>query len=151
LFDAIFVRVGSTDDIARDKSSFMMEMLGVAAVLREEGPLLCVLDELGRSTCPEDGAALCAALVRRMAACAGALTLLSTHFHLEKLHASGVLGPKAALYSMQVLLRDGNEPLFTHKLAGGHARDSLAFAVAKMAGVDEDLIADAKSIKKMRD
>ncbi len=66
LFDSIFVRVGSSDDIANDQSSFMMEMLGVSALLREDGPMLCALDELGRSTCPEDGASLCAALIRRL-------------------------------------------------------------------------------------
>jgi DNA mismatch repair protein MutS len=54
LFDAVFVRVGSSDDIAHDRSSFMNEMMGVSVLLREQGPVLACLDELGRSTCPED-------------------------------------------------------------------------------------------------
>ncbi len=73
------------------------------------------------------------------------MTLLSTHFHLDRL--SSELGDKASLFSLKVLVEDREEPLFTYKLASGHATDSLAFAVAKMAGVDSDLIHDAKEIK----
>ncbi len=153
LVDCIFVRVGSTDDITHDKSSFMNEMSGVAALLREPTSMLCCLDELGRSTAPEDGAAFCGALIRELASRPNVLSLLSTHFSsLSLMHRQQLL-PNTALWNLEVLVRDGEPPVFTHKLRSGQAKHSLAFAVAKLAGVPDRLIVDAELLRHrvMRD
>ncbi len=155
LVDAVFVRVGSSDDITRDRSSFLNEMSGVAALLRESAPMLCCLDELGRSTAPEDGAALCAALIRELGARDNALTLLSTHFSSLAALRGGGGGesgaetlPNTALWNLEVIVRDNQPPVFTHKLRTGPATHSLAFAVARLAGVPDRIVQDAERLKK---
>ena len=74
----------------QDRSSFRTEMEGVAKVLAARRPLLCALDELGRSTAPDDGAALCAALIRALQRDESVVALVSTHFRFHQ----QLLGPQ---------------------------------------------------------
>ncbi len=78
-----------------------------------------------------------------------AVMMLSTHFNLASL--KNLLSEKTKLFNLKVIVRENEPPLFTYKLEVGHARDSLAFVVARMAGVSSSLIDDAKEIKKMYD
>ena len=148
LFDHIFVRVGSSDDIQHDKSSFFMEMAGVAAIMERDpsASMLVCLDELGRSTAPDDGAAIFTALIRSLARRERVLSLLSTHFAISE----SQLPESTNIVHLEVITQ-ADSHVFTHRLRPGIAASSLAFHVARIAGVPEDLIRDAERIKNNKD
>jgi DNA mismatch repair protein MutS len=158
LFDSVFVRCGSHDDISNDKSSFFVEMEDVcsltASVQRGQKSLICV-DELGRSTTPDDGTALLAALIRYLAADEQKktnLALLSSHFHLQPLFEddeAAAVFPKGVVQvgHLEVLNKDDNY-VFTHKLKEGFSRESFAFHIAEVAGVAQEIVKDARRIKE---
>lgn len=156
LFDAIFVRCGSADDVARDRSSFLTEMSGLSKLLSVSSSVsnavLCCLDELGRSTAPDDGAAICAAVARDLAARDKTLTLISTHYSaLPELWKKGLL-PQTSLFHLQVIESKDGTHLFTHKLLEGPSTESHAFHVASLAGVPERILDDARMLRrKMKD
>lgn len=147
LFDTIFVRVGSSDDVVHDRSSFLNEMMGVSSILQKtsDSSMLCCLDELGRSTAPDDGTAICAALIRELGKRPSVMTLLSTHFPLSKFADKGLL-PNTRVCHLEVITM-GDDHIFTHKLCNGNAQSSLAFHVARVAGVPGSLLDDAQLMK----
>ncbi|KAI5465918.1 muts domain V-domain-containing protein [Mariannaea sp. PMI_226] len=144
IVDAIFSRVGSTDNLYRDQSTFMVEMLETAQILKQATPRsFVIMDEIGRGTTPEDGTAVSFACLHHIATVNQCRTLFATHFHNV-----------ADLASAAGLCADGDdvdedtEGAFTyvHKLRKGINRDSHALKVAKLAGLPELAIHTAQRI-----
>lgn len=82
IFDKVFSRVGAKDDLFRDRSTFMVEMLETADILRRATPKsLVIMDEVGRGTTVKDGMAIAFATVHHLYTVNGCRTLFATHFH----------------------------------------------------------------------
>ncbi len=135
LVDRIFARVGAQDDLAGHRSTFMVEMIETANILRSATPRsLLILDEIGRGTSTFDGIAVARAVVEHIHddPRLGCKTLFATHYHeLAELESSL---QRAAAYRMEVLER-GDQVVFLHRVAPGAADRSYGVHVARLAGV----------------
>ncbi len=133
-FSRVFARVGAGDDIARGKSTFMVEMEEAAAILRQaDGRSLALIDEIGRGTSTYDGIALAWAILRHLHEDNKALTLFSTHYFELTEMAASLEGARNA--HMDATFGPGGEILFAHRLLEGPASKSHGVAVARMAGI----------------
>ncbi|GAA0308502.1 DNA mismatch repair protein MutS [Psychrobacter aestuarii] len=139
--DRIFTRIGSADDLAGGKSTFMVEMIETATILNlASAQSLVLMDEVGRGTSTTDGLAIAHACVGRLQAM-GCLTLFATHyFELTQLAeaSDGVRNVHVAASEV-----DG-QLLLLHKIRTGAASSSFGLHVAKMAGIPNDVVEDAK-------
>lgn len=146
--DRIFTRVGASDDIASGQSTFMIEMVEVAAILKySTEKSLVILDEIGRGTSTFDGLSIAWAVAEHMANTnkCGAKTLFATHYH-EMTELEDMLeGVKN--YSIAVKKR-GDDITFLRKIIPGGADDSYGIEVAALAGIPNDVIKRAKEILK---
>ena len=142
--DRIFTRVGASDDLAFGQSTFMVEMSEVANILASAtDKSLIVLDEIGRGTSTFDGLSIAWAVVEHIAKNLTAKTLFATHYH-ELTELEGVLsGVKNYKVSVKEL-EDG--VVFLHKILRGGANKSFGIEVARLAGVDKEVIERAKEI-----
>jgi len=142
--DRIFTRVGSADDISRNASTFMVEMVEVANILNNAtARSLVVLDEVGRGTSTFDGLALAWAIVEHLHEEIGCRTLFATHYHqLTELSArlDGVCNKSVAVREYQ------DEIVFLHRIVEGGTDRSYGIHVARLAGVPVELITRAKDI-----
>jgi DNA mismatch repair protein MutS len=133
--DRIFARVGAQDDLAGHRSTFMVEMIETANILRSATPRsLLILDEIGRGTSTFDGIAVARAVVEHIHGDPGlgCKTLFATHYHeLAELEARL---EKAAAFRMEVLER-GEQVVFLHRVVPGAADRSYGVHVARLAGV----------------
>jgi four helix bundle protein len=133
LVDRIFTRVGAQDDIAAGASTFMVEMMETASILRHAtARSLLVLDEIGRGTSTFDGLAIAQAVVEELHDAIGARTLFATHFHeLAELEQAlpGVCAFNAAV------AEDGHDIVFLRKVVPGAASRSYGIQVARLAGL----------------
>ncbi|MBA3729925.1 MAG: DNA mismatch repair protein MutS, partial [Sphingomonas sp.] len=144
IVDRLFSRVGAADNLARGRSTFMVEMVETAAILASATPSsLVILDEIGRGTSTYDGLAIAWAVVEAMHDTVRARTLFATHYHeLTRLAAR-----LDALSLHHVRAREWKGDLvLLHELAAGPADRSYGIAVAKLAGVPRDVLARAKSV-----
>lgn len=133
LVDRIFTRVGAEDDLARGLSTFMLEMVETAYILRHAtARSLVVLDEVGRGTSTHDGLAIARAVIEHLHDTLGARTLFATHYH-ELSALSGAL-PHLRIFQMAVSDRDG-DALFLHRIIPGASDHSYGVQVARMAGL----------------
>jgi DNA mismatch repair protein MutS len=133
LVDRIFTRVGAEDDLARGLSTFMLEMIETAYILRHATPRsLIVLDEVGRGTSAGDGIAIARAVVEHLHDVTLARTLFATHYH-ELARLAGFL-PRLRVFRMEVAEREG-QAIFLHKVAAGVSDHSYGVQVARMAGL----------------
>jgi len=133
LIDAIFTRVGSSDDLSRGQSTFMVEMSEVARILeRATTKSLLVIDEVGRGTSTFDGLSLAWALLEYIHTQVKAKTLFATHFHeLTELEES-----YPSLKNANVLVRKQESGIiFLHQLAFGICNKSYGIEVARLAGI----------------
>jgi len=146
LVDRIFARVGAQDDLAAHRSTFMVEMVETAHILRGATPRsLLVLDEIGRGTSTFDGIAVARAVVEYIhdSPRLGCKTLFATHYHeLAELERS-LTGVRAM--RMEVL-EHGERVVFLHRVAPGAADRSYGVHVARLAGVPTAVTARAASI-----
>ena len=144
IVDRLFSRVGAADNLARGRSTFMVEMVETAAILAQATPSsLVILDEIGRGTSTYDGLAIAWAVVEAMHDDVQARTLFATHYH-ELTRLSDRLD---ALSLHHVRAREWKgELVLLHELAGGPADRSYGIAVAKLAGVPPSVLARAKSV-----
>ena len=146
LVDRLFSRVGASDNLAQGQSTFMVEMMETARILRQATKRsLVILDEIGRGTSTYDGVALAWAVVEDLAARAHGevRTLFATHYHeltaLEK-RVPGV-------FTMNIAIREyGGDILFLHKLVPGPADRSYGVEVARLAGVPAPVVQRARAI-----
>ncbi|MGP9490979.1 DNA mismatch repair protein MutS [Psychrobacter sp. AOP7-B1-24] len=139
--DRIFTRIGSADDLAGGKSTFMVEMIETANILNQAtDKSLVLMDEVGRGTATTDGLAIAHACVNRLLEI-GCLTLFATHyFELTQLAAQnkGIRNVHVAASEI-----DG-QLLLLHQIKDGAASSSFGLHVAKMAGIPTQVLDDAK-------
>ncbi|MDQ7857386.1 MAG: DNA mismatch repair protein MutS [Armatimonadota bacterium] len=142
--DRVFTRVGATDDLAGGRSTFLVEMQEVARILSgATRRSLVVLDEVGRGTSTYDGMSLAWAVVHHLHEHVGARTLFATHFH-ELTELAGLL-PRVHNISMRVR-EDGETIVFLHSVADGGADRSYGLHVARLAGIPDGVIDEARRI-----
>ena len=134
--DAIFTRIGASDDLAAGQSTFMVEMTEVAEILKHATPKsLVVLDEIGRGTSTFDGMSIARAVVEHISDPAkglGCKTLFATHYH-ELTELEGTV-PGVKNYNIAVKKR-GEDITFLRRIVRGPADDSYGIEVAKLAGL----------------
>lgn len=153
--DAVFARVGSADDLYRDRSTFMVEMLETAGILRQATPQsLVVMDEIGRGTTPEDGTAVAFASLQHLVRVNRCRALFATHFHgvadlvaEEKLRLQdGGENGQVEMYCTDVQEDVQGGFMYIHKLQKGINRQSHALKVARLAGLPEQAIHVARQV-----
>jgi DNA mismatch repair protein MutS len=144
IVDRLFSRVGAADNLARGRSTFMVEMVETAAILASATPSsLVILDEIGRGTSTYDGLAIAWAVVEAMHDQVRCRTMFATHYH-ELTRLSDRLD---ALSLHHVRAREWKGDLvLLHEVAPGPADRSYGIAVAKLAGVPPIVLARAKSV-----
>ncbi len=136
--DRLFSRVGGADDLARGRSTFMVEMTETAAILNQAGPKsLVVVDEIGRGTATLDGLSIAWATLEALHTQLGSRTIFATHFH--ELSALTEFLPRLAPYTMAVKEWRG-EVIFQHEVRPGSARKSWGLHVAKLAGIPQSVV-----------
>jgi len=144
LVDRLFSRVGASDNLARGRSTFMVEMVETAAILAQATPQsLVILDEIGRGTSTYDGLAIAWAVVEAMHDQAKCRTLFATHYH-ELTRLAGRLD-SLSLHHVRAREWKGDLVLL-HELADGAADRSYGIAVAKLAGLPPPVVARAKAV-----
>jgi DNA mismatch repair protein MutS len=144
LVDRLFSRVGASDNLARGRSTFMVEMVETAAILAQATPRsLVILDEIGRGTSTYDGLAIAWAVVEAMHDQAKCRTLFATHYH----ELTRLAGRLDALSLHHVRAREWRGDLvLLHEVAEGAADRSYGIAVAKLAGLPPAVVARAKAV-----
>jgi DNA mismatch repair protein MutS len=146
IVDRVFARVGAQDDLAGQRSTFMVEMIETANILRSATPRsLLVLDEIGRGTSTFDGIAVARAVVEQIhddprLRCK---TLFATHYH----ELADLAGTLPGVTSLQVeVLERGDRVVFLHRVVQGAADRSYGVHVARLAGVPEPVTRRAAAI-----
>ena len=144
IVDRIFTRVGSSDDIARHQSTFMVEMVEVANILNNAtARSLIVLDEVGRGTSTFDGLALAWAIVEHLFHTVGARAMFATHYHQLTALSETLDG----VCNQSVAVREWEDQIiFLHKIVEGGTDRSYGIHVARLAGVPVELLERAKQI-----
>ena len=144
--DALFTRMGFTDEIGRGKSSFMVEMTEVAEIVRAANDRsLVLLDEVGRGTSTFDGLAIAWATLRHLHDRSRSRTLLATHYHQLTELIEGL--PGAANAHLAVDEREG-EVVFLHRIVPGSTDRSYGIHVARLAGLPGEVIQEAERLLK---
>jgi DNA mismatch repair protein MutS len=144
--DRIFSRVGASDNLAQGQSTFMVEMMETARILRQAGRRsLVILDEIGRGTSTFDGLALAWAVVEELCARGkgGVRTLFATHYHELTVLESKM--PQVANFNIAVKEHKG-DIIFLRRLLPGPSDRSYGIEVAKLAGVPRGVVTRAKDI-----
>ncbi|MDL2218864.1 DNA mismatch repair protein MutS [Ruminococcaceae bacterium OttesenSCG-928-O06] len=148
--DAVFTRVGASDDLAQGRSTFLVEMNEVAEILQyATRQSLVILDEIGRGTSTFDGMSIAQAVVEHIAdrdTGPGCKTLFATHYHELTDLENSVDGVKN--YNIAVKKR-GDDITFLRRIVRGAADDSYGIQVAKLAGVPEGIIERAKQVLRV--
>lgn len=142
--DRIFTRIGSADDLAAGKSTFMVEMGEVAHILRQAtARSLVVLDEVGRGTSTFDGLSLAWAVTEYLHDRVGARTLFATHYH----ELTGLEAKLPALVNLTMAVEEeGERILFLRRVRPGAADRSYGIEVARLAGVPAEVLRRAQRI-----
>jgi DNA mismatch repair protein MutS len=144
--DRVFARVGAQDDLAGQRSTFMVEMIETANILRNATPKsLLVLDEIGRGTSTFDGIAVARAVVEHIhdSPRLRCKTLFATHYH----ELADLAQELAGVASLQVeVLERGDRVVFLHRVVSGAADRSYGVHVARLAGVPEPVTRRAAAI-----
>ncbi|TDZ73280.1 MutS protein-like protein 1 [Colletotrichum trifolii] len=146
--DAIFSRVGSADNLYRDQSTFMVEMMETAQILRNATPRsFVIMDEVGRGTTPEDGTAVAYACLHQLVTVNQCRTLFATHFHkVADLASAEGLSGAVETYCTDVDEDDQGGFVYVHRLRKGVNRQSHALKVARLANMPESAIQVAKRV-----
>ncbi|MDX2202025.1 MAG: DNA mismatch repair protein MutS [Hyphomicrobiaceae bacterium] len=144
IVDRLFSRVGASDDLARGRSTFMVEMVETAAILNQAGERsLVILDEIGRGTATYDGLSIAWAVVEYLHDVSRCRALFATHYHELTALAQRLSG--VANVSMEVReWRD--EIVFLHKVKAGAADRSYGIQVGKLAGLPKAVTRRAKQV-----
>ena len=144
IIDRVFSRVGASDDLARGRSTFMVEMVETAAILNQAtAKSLVILDEIGRGTATFDGLSIAWACVEHLHETGKCRGIFATHYH--ELTALTAKLPALASHSMQVKEWKG-DIIFMHAVAKGSADRSYGIHVAKLAGLPDTVIARAEAV-----
>ncbi|HEX2478811.1 MAG TPA: DNA mismatch repair protein MutS [Geminicoccaceae bacterium] len=142
--DRLFSRVGAADDLARGRSTFMVEMVETAAILNQATPRsLVILDEIGRGTATFDGLSIAWAVVEHLHEVNRCRALFATHFH--ELTALSVKLDRLVCRTMRVKEWQG-DVVFLHEVGEGAADRSYGVHVARLAGLPEAVLARAEAV-----
>jgi DNA mismatch repair protein MutS len=142
--DRLFSRVGAADDLARGRSTFMVEMVETAAILNQAGSrALVILDEIGRGTATFDGLSIAWAVIEHLHEVNRCRALFATHYH--ELTALAAKLPSLACHTMRVKeWRD--DVVFLHEVAAGAADRSYGVHVGRLAGLPPAVVARAEQV-----
>ena len=144
IVDALFSRVGSSDDLASGRSTFMVEMLETAAILNQAGEKsLVIMDEVGRGTSTYDGLSLAWSILEHLHNTSKCRTLFATHYH-ELTKLSDTLA-SLSCHTMQVKEWE-NKVIFLYTVIKGVAKGSYGIHVASLAGIPNSVLIRAKKI-----
>ncbi|HTH97493.1 MAG TPA: DNA mismatch repair protein MutS, partial [Stellaceae bacterium] len=147
IVDRLYSRVGAADDLARGRSTFMVEMVETAAILNQAGPrALVILDEIGRGTATFDGLSIAWAAVEHLHDANRCRALFATHYH--ELTALAATLPDLACHAMRVKEWQG-DVVFLHEVAPGAADRSYGIHVAKLAGLPGSVVRRAEAVLKV--
>src|SRR5437867_3603238 len=149
LIDRIFTRIGASDNLARGRSTFMVEMTETAVILNTATPRsLVVLDEIGRGTATYDGLALAWAVVEHIHSRTHAMTLFATHYHELTELAEQLKGVR----NLRVAVKEaGDHIIFLRKVEPGKADRSYGIEVARLAGLPLAVIERARQVLKLHE
>jgi DNA mismatch repair protein MutS len=149
LVDRVYTRIGASDNVARGRSTFMVEMTETAAILNTATVRsLVLLDEMGRGTATYDGLSLAWATVEHLHDNVGARTLFATHYHELTLLAERL----ARLKNVRVTVRENsNGIVFLHTVEAGAANKSYGIEVARLAGLPAAVIGRAREVLKVHE
>lgn len=144
IVDKLFSRVGSADNLFENQSTFMVEMLETAAILRQATPRsLVIMDEVGRGTTPRDGLAIAFATIVHLGIENRCRALFATHFAADLPAAldRSQVGALVKYWCTDVVERDGGKSWgFVHRMREGVSDSSHALKVAKMAGIPDSTL-----------
>jgi DNA mismatch repair protein MutS len=149
LVDRIYTRIGASDNVARGRSTFMVEMTETAAILNTAtARSLVLLDEMGRGTATYDGLSLALATVEYLHEKIGARTLFATHYHELTLLEERL----ARLKNLRVTVKETKGGIvFLHTVEAGAASKSYGIEVARLAGLPAGVIARAREVLKLHE
>jgi DNA mismatch repair protein MutS len=149
LVDRIYTRIGASDNVARGRSTFMVEMTETAAILNTAtAKSLVLLDEMGRGTATYDGLSLAWATVEHLHEKIGARTLFATHYHELTLLEERL----ARLKNLRVTAKEtAGGIVFLHTVETGAASKSYGIEVARLAGLPGAVIARAREVLKLHE
>jgi len=149
LVDRIYTRIGAADNVARGRSTFMVEMTETAAILNTAtSRSLVLLDEMGRGTATYDGLSLAWATVEHLHDNIGCRTLFATHYHELTLLADRL----AHLRNVRVTVRENSGGIvFLHTVEPGAANKSYGIEVARLAGLPNAVISRAREVLKVHE
>jgi DNA mismatch repair protein MutS len=149
LVDRIYTRIGASDNVARGRSTFMVEMTETAAILNTAtNRSLVLLDEMGRGTATYDGLSLAWATVEHLHNRIGARTLFATHYHELTLLAERL----DRLKNLRVTVKEtASGIVFLHSVEAGPASKSYGIEVARLAGLPAAVIARAREVLKLHE
>jgi DNA mismatch repair protein MutS len=144
--DRIFTRIGASDNLARGRSTFLVEMSEVATILHHATPLsLVLLDEVGRGTATFDGLSIAWAVVEHLQKHTRARTLFATHYH-ELTELADLL---TGVQNVHVSVKETpNEIIFLRRVEPGSADKSYGIEVARLAGLPRSVIERAREVLK---
>ncbi|MBV9053774.1 MAG: DNA mismatch repair protein MutS, partial [Hyphomicrobiales bacterium] len=144
VIDQLFSRVGAADDLARGRSTFMVEMIETAAILNQASTrALVILDEIGRGTATFDGLSIAWATLEHLHEANRCRALFATHFH----ELTALAGRLRRLVNLTSRVREWHgDVVFLHEVVAGAADRSYGVQVARLAGLPPAVIARAKSI-----
>ncbi|MDH3666858.1 MAG: DNA mismatch repair protein MutS [Paracoccaceae bacterium] len=142
--DQLFSRVGAADDLARGRSTFMVEMVETAAILNQAGPnALVILDEIGRGTATYDGLSIAWAVLEHLHEVNKCRGLFATHYH----ELTALAEKLEHLHPAAVAVREWEgEVIFLHEVRPGAADRSYGVQVAQLAGLPESVTARAREV-----
>jgi DNA mismatch repair protein MutS len=149
LVDRIYTRIGASDNVARGRSTFMVEMTETAAILNTAtNRSLVLLDEMGRGTATYDGLSLAWATVEHLHDRIGARTLFATHYHELTLLAERL----SRLMNLRVTVKETPSGIvFLHTVEAGAASKSYGIEVARLAGLPAVVISRAREVLKVHE
>lgn len=145
--DQVFSRVGASDDLARGRSTFMVEMVETAAILNQAGArAFVILDEIGRGTATYDGLSIAWAVLENLHEVNHCRALFATHYHEMTALAERLTGVENATVSVREW---EGEVVFLHEVRRGAADRSYGVQVARLAGLPDAVIARAREVLEM--
>jgi DNA mismatch repair protein MutS len=147
LVDQVFSRVGASDDLARGRSTFMVEMVETAAILNQAGArAFVILDEIGRGTATYDGLSIAWSVLEHLHEVNGCRALFATHYHEMTALADRLAGVENATVAVREWEGD---VVFMHEVRKGAADRSYGVQVARLAGLPDAVIARAREVLDM--
>lgn len=145
LYDNIFCRIGASDDITKNQSTFMVEMNEMSEIFKRASPnSLVLLDEVGRGTSYSDGISITLAICRHLIEETKAVVLFATHYHELEKH----LPKQVKQYKSHAFIDGNGQLVFSYKIVTGHSNESFGIEVAALAGFPSTVIDQARQYKQ---